>query len=836
MVLFCGCVLIATVVRASSTPFDAGNSVGFFTGVASRLLSSELNLSLTQIQIYPTNQYTPAVHRILQVAANAYEATTTNFYPSVYRPVFYNDGANVLITGYVPVVLSPGLGFSDPQLAPPIEVAELPLGSSTNNVYGIPWIIGAKKGFPNFNEFSFESIVRVTRNLEITRPNLNAPLSGYQTNQMYTLSISNLLGVECWNSYNSNYTSSSQVQIMVRDSLSMMLTNEEPGGAAMSPLVFAPTPYVMVNSVSLFTWPGSAPWVSVGRNGPISPMANSFDRPLTASPILLTNSIYVYHFHQFVPATDPAVTTNYVDLGIVPLPQFGLLMTNRLQVVMLDGDQVIDYVQLAGPESSRNLNAEIADDDPSNPYIGLWNTNFFYSGSGTTPNGVANQVYYSQNPRQNGAITLTANDVGTWRSPQGGKVSDGIAALNAFLSPNHMASGTDLNGNTSIATNVDLQVQVPFTPTRVSYQYISWQANDPLVHDLASDLNFTGSEPSGLQTGTHQWNSLLTNMPATNLGQLNDRYQPWGKRLPLPNVDANGYNLAYKDPLVRGSDNWNFPTNESLTGNWLGRVHRGTPWQTIYLKASNILSEVQIVGNFTNYIGTNTWMYWTEDFDPNNAAAMAPARDRHLVNVLAAMLNTNDLRSLLSVNSSNPNAWLVLLDGLTALTNDLPDSGGLQIGVVPPHFSTIVISSNSPQASAVVNAIQSARSGQPGQFFNDVGGLLATPQLTEQSPFLNWNDIVQSSNGISDEAYEMIPSQLLPLLRADSVGSLARQNGGLLVQFTGYDGHAYAVESSADLMNWVVISTNCPVNGAFGFANPPTPNQNQMFYRSILLQ
>ena len=138
------------------------------------------------------------------------------------------------------------------------------------------------------------------------------------------------------------------------------------------------------------------------------------------------------------------------------------------------------------------------------------------------------------------------------------------------------------------------------------------------------------------------------------------------------NVDPNPANLAFKDPLVRGSDYWNFPTNESSFGDWLGQIHRGTPWQTIYLKASDILNEIQVIGGFAYAFGTNTWMNWTGDLDATDASAMAPVRDWHMASLLASMLNTNDLRSLFSVNNSNPNAWLVLLDGLTALTNDLP--------------------------------------------------------------------------------------------------------------------------------------------------------------------
>lgn len=185
------------------------------------------------------------------------------------------------------------------------------------------------------------------------------------------------------------------------------------------------------------------------------------------------------------------------------------------------------------------------------------------------------------------------------------------------------------------------------------------------------------------------------------------------------------------------------------------------------------------------------------------------------------------------MNNPSTDAWQALLDGLTALTNSSPDAQ-IQIGM-PPEFDPITISSNLPQASVVANAIESARTGQPNQFFGEIGSILAIPQLTVNSPFLNWNDSVQQQKGISDEAYEIIPSQLLPLLRADSIGSAAFANGRVVVQFTGYDGHNYAVEVSSNLVDWISITTNCPVGGVFSFTNSPTLNASPQFYRSILL-
>ena len=60
----------------------------------------------------------------------------------------------------------------------------------------------------------------------------------------------------------------------------------------------------------------------------------------------------------------------------------------------------------------------------------------------------------------------------------------------------------------------------------------------------------------------------------------------------------------------------------------------------------------------------------------------------------------------------------------------------------------------------------------PLQVFGHVGDILATPQLTEQSPFLNLNNTFQGGQqqqyGISDEVYEWLPQQVMSLLREGS--------------------------------------------------------------------
>ena len=373
-------------------------------------------------------------------------------------------------------------------------------------------------------------------------------------------------------------------------------------------------------------------------------------------------------------------------------------------------------------------------------------------------------------------------------------------------------------------------IQAPFTPTATVVEHIDWQVNDPLVHYMASDLNWPGAirDDRTLMDLTNPKNN------SSNPGQLNHCYMPWGGNPTLPGVDKNSFNLSLKDPLVWRSDNWDFPTNEPLSSAWLRRIHRGTPWQTIYLKSSDILQQMQTNGAATNCVGTNVWMTWTGDTNVSDALAMAPVQDRHLASLLAYLMNTKPLPSLYSVNKPNMAAWSRVLHGLTALTNILSDSQ-LTTGVTP-QFDPLMIRPHSPQAEVIETAIESAKASQPDGRFHDVGDILEVPQLSDQSPFLNWNDSIQQRLGISDEAYEILPGELLPLLRADSIGSVSSANGRFVPRFSAYDDHTYAIEVSSNLVNWVRISTNVPRSGSFSFTNAAPSGAGLQFYRSVLVQ
>lgn len=298
-------VVLATEAPSFAGPITAADPNSFFTTVASRLLASEMNLNLAQIEIYPTNQYTPAVHRLLQVTANVYDATSTNYFPTVYRPLFTVDAfGDVFVSGYtnVPCVSDPS------ELAPPIDAVvlastpDLPANVATN-VYGAPWIIAARKGFPTFNEFVEEHIVGMTRRLQVTRNINTSTITG--TNQMYLMSLNTSGGLDFWNSYTNNFMDPVTVEYRVITWLS--LTNSDvtnyPGGNVPqypSPPSGPVMAFAVSNSISFTGWPGAAPWVD-GQ-----PNANSFYIPLYFTNFMnVSNSVYRTPYASLTPGTLP---------------------------------------------------------------------------------------------------------------------------------------------------------------------------------------------------------------------------------------------------------------------------------------------------------------------------------------------------------------------------------------------------------------------------------------------------------------------------------------------------------------------------------------------------
>ncbi|HEX9048192.1 MAG TPA: hypothetical protein VF988_14295, partial [Verrucomicrobiae bacterium] len=237
------------------------------------------------------------------------------------------------------------------------------------------------------------------------------------------------------------------------------------------------------------------------------------------------------------------------------------------------------------------------------------------------------------------------------------------------------------------------------------------------------------------------------------------------------------------------SDYWDFPTNLYPSIGWIGRVHRGTPWQTIYLKDADMLRSAE--GSLS---GSNTWADWCGDVSRAyfggayyDAANTAPVVDRWLFDIFTTRMNDNATRGTLAVNQTHLAAWSALLGGMVALSNsaspvyfstpltytatniapagivDQTLAGTVNEGLLPPVWR-IVNGTNG------INATRANTNLFPYQAFIHKGDILATPALTKFSPFLNLGSTTSGQQemnyGINDELYEWLPQHMMGLLGA----------------------------------------------------------------------
>jgi hypothetical protein len=774
---------LATYYGTIPNNYIAPNGYGLTNFPYSGMTNEVPAFGITNIPVYVNGQfvYTPAVNRLLQLAANIYDASTNQTaalgrdYPSVFKPFFnviqnpngtYND---VYIAGYTNI--SSVTGTNDPNFLQPtnastVAAANLGFVSPLVNIYGVPWIIGAKKGFPAFNQLSMINSAQFTRRLEAVRQTVSGPVT--TTNQMVTIGINNIMGASFWNSYSNDYVPNGNLYIYAYNNVQMVLTNSDGFYAS----VTFPTYY----SFTTNRWSGTK-W---GPNDVSEPNPYSFISYGWTNNLVPDGLAYDFANHKFVSTNSLSAW----DPNLSPLPQFGLTTTNQLQAYILDGNHVIDYVQLRGPIDTRNLTAALQDYDPNypgpTPYY-LWSTNLEKGGLSW---GIQNQLTISSQPV---GANLPASAI--WTATPIAGIPNTTTAQQDFFAAAFTPAPHSFNYNGKTYYNNQLVSQAPYTATRTIFGTYLYQVNDPLVHYLASDLDAgtgavwqnSGAIPNGVW---HQNNGTpayaFPAPPANNILAGQSRFQPWGQTVPTA-FQATGYNFTsynrnYKDSLVWDSDYWDFPTGKYPTVGWLGRVHRGTPWQTVYLKAKD---EVRDFMNGNNNIGLNTWKAWTGDneltygqiYDASNSA---PVQDRLLFDLFNTGLNDNATRGTLSVNvgADQPGptaglaAWSALFSGMVVLSNSAPS---VSTGSPLTYTNLIINPAGAGGAysslGGIVTNINYTRSLFSPGAFTHVGDILSVPALTEQSPFLNWNDTDQEHYGISDELYEWLPQQAMGLLR-----------------------------------------------------------------------
>jgi hypothetical protein len=334
------------IIASMAIRVPAETPLQFFANQANALLQAEFGFGVTNIPVYSTTNpaigYNASIHYQLQSAANAYDATTpgTNL-PSVFRPLFSWQTNTLFVVGYTCVTTDfyaqIGRGF---------KVLSDPTITSNDNVWGIPWVVGAKGQTPAFNEYCYSSEFSIWRDLLFVR--YPAPLPGkyitnrppQYTNQLYFMSISNIFGAEAWNFYPTIFTNS--VTLVVSNQISITITNNYNFGTNM---VFNAGTNWPIDS-----WPG---WPGYGRSG-------SFEVPLFTNIISLSSSYWSESIGQFVTITNgiPVILPGDLQQTGWPVHAWTLNITNNLMYALIDNQSghVLDFVNLGDFGSSLNLN------------------------------------------------------------------------------------------------------------------------------------------------------------------------------------------------------------------------------------------------------------------------------------------------------------------------------------------------------------------------------------------------------------------------------------------------------------------------------------------------
>jgi hypothetical protein len=457
---------------------------------------------------------------------------------------------------------------------------------------------------------------------------------------------------------------------------------------------------------------------------------------LQTNSVSLGSSYFSEYWKQFepvsgdvvdVPNLGQLVSTNQqfltVDLKqtIWPVYDWTLTVSNQIMYALLDANTgaVYDFVNI-GPFGQSVQLTNLIFNGPTQPFIQT---------SSLASAGVQANYW---DPTSVG-VNLPSR--GVMNQITNGMAGDGYfaAELRGITATQNSAYFTNSgNSNLYFSCSNDLPANV------ITGTYNLLLANDPLVHYTLGDL----TPPAGL--GTNVMSGVLT---------PNTRYEPW------PN--NNDYyqqtirdNMTFKDPLIFSPDDWSFPTNQFPSVGWLGRVHRGTPWQTIFLKADG-----NPAANGNPYNWVNKWVSTLDTY---------PTTDYGLLDLFTAAPNDNAARGQLSVNQTNDAPWYAVFSGLVVPTNVPSDSLLFpSISQAGPSGYTIVDPANVAlltqgylSGTNLVPGINIARAAQPDQVFHNTGSIFSAPTLSIDSPFLP-----APANYFTDEEVEAIPQQIAGLIK-----------------------------------------------------------------------
>jgi hypothetical protein len=709
--------------------------------VNNTISNAYIHFGVNAIPIYnSTNaavRYNSHIHRMLQLAANVVDAAMPRFnspaangatnvtangvlMPSVFRPIFLATNINgvhlLYIVGFandvqdgrvVRQALFSNNAFRDPS-DPNIQ--------PNDTVWGVPWIVGAVKGLPEFNQYSYATEIDLERKLQFS---LRQPQTPPQyTNQFYLLSVSNVFGADLWNSYKSAFPDG--LLVLFSNCVSFTVTNSTNGSLNWSTnIIFTNFLQTGISADTLPGWPGGNSSLGFSNilTTNVQPMSLGYFSP-TKNAFLSLNS-----YPSFLPADK--------SQGAFPTYPWFVNVTNRVCFALIDTSarpvpRVIDFVNLGPFGTSLDIFGSInrSPNTPPPPTMG----------GGGDISVVTDAECWNQAPSPIAGMSMGVYNqmqIAMGKTHQG--LVDGAAATN-FVN--------NLSGHT---TNLSLSFDCPLQPSIRLVQRYDLEAADPLVHYTLEDL----TSPQLTNVIERVSGKNLAPLALTNSGSVTRRYMT---AKGIANSRANPLNnMTFVDPgltTIPGgqgdlrSDFWNFPTNKFPSIGWLGRVHRGTPWQTVFLKAD---ANPQANGA--------TWLsQWTPNY------FNYPTNDYSLIDLFTAAPNDNAATGLLSINQTNQAAWSALLSGIIVFANGT--NAGFALG--PTNVTGNQLVPDITYMLDSTNGVNATRALGRNGLFHRLGEILGVPTLTTTSPYT----LAAVQNGTaSDDLVERIPIQTLGLMK-----------------------------------------------------------------------
>src|ERR1035438_3715508 len=145
---------------------------------------------------------------------------------------------------------------------------------------------------------------------------------------MYIIGVSNVLGVEAWNSYAANYPRS--IDLVVWPDISVLLTNRDTGKWLNQPPWLSrwrPYPTAVTTNIAANMWSRYIQWAP--------PPSYSFQIPIATNLLFLTNSTYSHQNDSFTPLTGTFERTPGSTNFYIP-PYWELTLKPRLRFAMVD--------------------------------------------------------------------------------------------------------------------------------------------------------------------------------------------------------------------------------------------------------------------------------------------------------------------------------------------------------------------------------------------------------------------------------------------------------------------------------------------------------------------